>query len=268
MGLSAFAAGYDNVVCDMDGCLWIGDELTPRADEAIAAIRAAGKGLCFVTNNPRRSAEDYVAKLWRLGIQASPRDVVTVGAATQHLLAETRQGRTAFVIGSEALHKHVADAGLRILNGTDLATKAEVVVVGGTDDWTFDDVRAAALSARRSGDLIATSLDPTYPMPDGLWPGTGAVVRAVEVASEQPAIVVGKPEPQLILTALDRLGDGRAVMIGDRLDTDIAAAAKARIDAALVLSGGATRQEAAATPDPKPVAVAETLADLVLSPSR
>jgi ribonucleotide monophosphatase NagD (HAD superfamily) len=138
------------------------------------------------------------------------------------------------------------------------------VVLGGTDDWTFDDVRSAALSARRNGDLIATSVDPTYPMPDGFWPGTGALVKAVEVASEQTAIVVGKPEPQLILTALDRLGEGRALMIGDRLDTDIAAARNAHVDAALVLTGGATREQAATSPDPKPVAVADTLADLVL----
>ena len=264
MPLSPLVASYDHIVCDMDGCLWIGDELTPRADEAIAAIREGGKGICFVTNNPRRSAEDYVAKLWRHGIQASAGDVVTVGGATQHLLAETRQGRTAFVIGSEALHKHVADAGLKVLNGTDLATRAEVVVVGGTDDWTAADVRAAAMAARRNGDLIATSVDPTYPMPDGFWPGTGALVRAVEVASDQTAIVVGKPEPQLIISALDRLGPGRALMVGDRIDTDMAAAAKAHIDAALVLSGGVTREQAAAAPDPKPVAVADTLADLVL----
>src|SRR5215208_7421552 len=230
--VSPLVNSYDQIVCDMDGCLWIGDELTPRADEAIAAIRAAGKGLCFVTNNPRRSAEDYVAKLWRLGLQASPSDVVTVGGALQHLLAETRQGRTAFVIGSEAMHKHVADAGLKILNGTDLATRAEVVVVSGSGEWSYENVRAAAMSARRNGDLIATSRDPTYPMPDGLWPGSGALVQAVEVASGQHAIVVGKPEPQLIISALDRLGDGRALMIGDRLDTDIAAAGKAHIDAA------------------------------------
>jgi glycerol-1-phosphatase len=265
VAISPLVDRYDHIVLDMDGCLWIGDELTVRAADAVAAIRQAGKGLAFVTNNPRRSAEDYVAKMWRLGIQASPSDVVTVGGATQHLLAETRQGRTAFVIGSPALHKHVADAGLKLLNGTDLATRAEVVVIGGSDEWTYADVRAAALSARRNGDLIATSLDPTYPMPDGFWPGTGAVVRAVEVASDQTAVVVGKPEPQLIISALDRLGDGRALMIGDRLDTDIAAAAKAHIDAALVLTGGATREQAAAAPDPKPVAVADTLADLVLA---
>jgi HAD superfamily hydrolase (TIGR01450 family) len=262
--LSPLLSGYDNVVLDMDGCIWVGDELTPRADAAIAALREGGKRIAFVTNNPRRSAEDYVAKLWSLGIQASSGDVVTVGGATQHLLAETRQGRTAFVIGSDALRKHVADAGLKLLNGTDLASRAEVVVIGGSDEWTYDDVRSAAMSARRNGDLIATSLDPTYPMPDGYWPGTGAVVRAVEVASDRTAIVVGKPEPQLILTAIDRLGDGPTLMIGDRLDTDMEAARRAHIDGALVLSGGATREEAAAAPDPKPVAVADTLADLVL----
>jgi HAD superfamily hydrolase (TIGR01450 family) len=263
--LSPLASSYDHFVVDMDGTLWIGDDLIPRADEAVAALRAGGKGVAFVTNNPRRSAEDYVAKLWSLGLQASAGDVVTVGGATQHLLAETRQGRTAFVIGSEALQKHVADAGLKVLNGTDLASRAEVVVIGGSDQWSYDDVRTAALAARRNGDLIATSTDPTYPMPDGFWPGTGAVVAAVEVASGRQAVVVGKPEPQLILSALDRLGDGRALMIGDRIDTDIAAAAKARIDAALVLTGGVTREEAAAAPEPKPVAVADTLADLVLA---
>jgi 4-nitrophenyl phosphatase len=102
-------------------------------------------------------------------------------------------------------------------------------------------------------------------MPNGLWPGTGAIVAAVEVASGVTAVVVGKPEPQLVHTAIDRLGDGRTLLIGDRIDTDIAAAGKAKIDAALVLSGGATREEAAAAPDPKPVAVADTLADLVLA---
>lgn len=263
--LSAFAAGYDNFVLDMDGTLWIGDELTPRADEAVAAIREAGKGLVFVTNNPRRAAEDYVAKMWRLGMQASPSDVVTVGGATQHLLAETRQGRTAYVIGSDALKKHVADAGLKVLNGTDLDTRADVVVIGGTDEWTSHDVRIAAMAARRNGDLVATSVDPTYPMPDGFWPGTGALVKAVEVASGRTAVVVGKPEPQLVHTALDRLGEGRAVLIGDRLDTDIVAAQKAFIDAALVLTGGATREQVASAAEPKPVAVADTLADLVLA---
>lgn len=264
MPLTPLLADYENVILDLDGCVWVGDEPTPRAPEAIAALREGGKRVAFVTNNPRHSAEDYVTKLWGLGVKASPGDVVTVGGAMQHLLAETRTGRTAFVIGSPALCKHVTAAGLRILNGTDLASRAEVVIVGGTDEISYDELRSAALAARRNGDLLATSRDPTYPMPDGLWPGTGAILAAVEVASGRTAQSVGKPEPQLLLTAIDRLGEGPTLMIGDRIDTDLAAAAKAHVDGALVLTGGATREEAAAAPDPKPVAVADDLASLVL----
>ena len=84
-----------------------------------------------------------MARLWKIGIRASLRDVVTVGGALQHLLAETRSGRTAFVIGTDALRRHVAEAGLKVLNGTDLASRAEVVVVGGTEELVYDDLRVA-----------------------------------------------------------------------------------------------------------------------------
>ena len=162
--------------------------------------------MVYATNDPRSATEDYVARLWGIGIRASLRDVVTVGGALQHLLAETRSGRTAFVVGTEALRRHVTDAGLRVLNGTDLASRAEVVVVGGTEDLVYDDLRYAALAVRRGADFLATARDPTYPQPDGLWPGTGAILAAIEVASGRKAEIVGKPEPQLMLTALDRLG--------------------------------------------------------------
>jgi ribonucleotide monophosphatase NagD (HAD superfamily) len=100
-------------------------------------------------------------------------------------------------------------------------------------------------------------------MPDGMWPGTGAILAAVEVASERTASIIGKPEPQLMLTAVERMGERRTLVIGDRFDSDGAAAARAHLDFALVLSGGASRAEAEAAKENKPVAVAETLADLV-----
>src|SRR5439155_27194910 len=87
--LSPLVASYDNLVLDLDGCVWVGDEPTPRAVEAIAALREAGKDVAFVTNNPRRSTEEYVQKMWGLGIKAAAADIVTVGGAMQHLLAET-----------------------------------------------------------------------------------------------------------------------------------------------------------------------------------
>jgi glycerol 3-phosphatase-2 len=263
--LSPIAHRYDQFILDLDGCVWIGDEPTPRVVEAVDALREAGKEVAYATNDPRSATEDYVARLWKIGIRASVRDVVTVGGATQHLLAETRSGRTAFVVGTDALLRHVTDAGLRVLNGTDLASRAEVVVVGGTEDLVYDDLRYAALAVRRGADFLATGRDPTYPQPDGPWPGTGAILSAIEVASGRTAEIVGKPEPQLMFTALDRLGGGpRTLVVGDRVDSDLAAAAAAQLDAALVLSGGADRQALNGF-EPEPVAVTDTLADLILA---
>ena len=264
MPLTELVERYDQLILDLDGCVWIGHEPVSGSVEAVTALRDAGKRVAFVTNNSRDALEEHVRNLWQIGLKASLADVVSSGAAMQHLLAETRRGRTAFVIGTEALHRHVADAGLRVMNGTDLASRVEVVVVAGTDDLVYDDLRNAVLALRRGADFLATSRDPTLPMPDGLWPGTGAVLAAVEVGSGREAAIVGKPEPQLFYTALDRLGDGRTLVVGDRLDSDIAAAAKAGLDSALVLSGGTAREEAEAATDPKPKAIAANLAELVI----
>jgi len=263
--LSPIAQRYDRFILDLDGCVWIGDEPTPRAVEAIDMLREAGKPVVYATNDPRSATEDYVARLWGIGVRASLGDVVTVGGALQHLLAETRSGRTAFVVGTEGLRRHVTDAGLDVRAGKDLASRAEVVVVGGTEDLVYNDLRYATLAVRRGADFLATARDPTYPQPDGLWPGTGAILAAIEVASGRQAQIVGKPEPQLMLTALDRLdGDGRTLVVGDRVDTDLAAAAAAELDAALVLSGGTERQALNGF-EPEPVAVTDTLADLILA---
>src|SRR5205085_9535499 len=105
----------------LDGCVWVGDQPTPRAVEAVRALREAGKGVAFVTNDARRAPEEYVRKLWSLGFQASLEEVVTVGAAMQFVLHERHSGQSAFVIGAPAVRRHVADAGLRVLNGTAFA---------------------------------------------------------------------------------------------------------------------------------------------------
>jgi HAD superfamily hydrolase (TIGR01450 family) len=263
VSLSPLVDRYDQLIVDLDGCVWIGDEAVDGSVEAVERLREAGKRITFATNNSRRTGEDYVRKLWGLGIKASLADVVTVGGATQHLLAETRHGLTAFVIGTEAMVNHVADAGLKVMNNTDLATRVDLVVVSGTEQVTYDDLRTASLALRRGADFLATSRDPTYPMPDGLWPGTGAVLAAVETASGREAAIVGKPEPQLFLTAVERMGPGQTLVVGDRLESDVEAAKRAKLDAALVLTGDTTADEAAAAKDPKPIAIAESLLALV-----
>jgi len=261
--MSSLVAGYDALILDLDGCVYVGDEATVGAPEALEALREAGKGVVFVTNDPRHAVEDYVRKLWRLGVRAAVGDVVTVGAALQHLLAESRPGQGAFVIGTEALRRHVSDAGLVVLNGRPEADRADVVVVAGTDQLSYADLRSAALSVRAGADFIAAGRDSTYPMPDGLWPGTGAILAAVEYATDRRAEIVGKPEPALFRTALDRLGPGRVLAVGDRLDADVAAADRAGLDAVLVLTGATSAEEAASAGEPRPVAVAASLGALV-----
>jgi HAD superfamily hydrolase (TIGR01450 family) len=234
--------------------------------DALEDLRAAGKRVAFATNNAFESTEDLVAQLWKIGVRASLQDVVTVGGATQHLLAETRMGSTAFVIGSPPMLRHVGDAGLRVLNATDLASRAEVVVVAGTTDLVYADLRTAVQAVVRGADLLATARDPTYPQPDGLWPGTGAILAAVEYATGRTAEIVGKPEPRLFITALDRLGDGATLVVGDRVGSDLAAAAAAGLDAALVRSDGSDHAALDGF-EPQPVAIGETLAELLRRPA-
>jgi glycerol-1-phosphatase len=242
--LTQLASAYDAFLLDLDGSVWVGEDATPGAVEAIDAVRAAGRAVAFVTNDSRHAPEEFVRKLWRLGFRASVEEVVTVGGALQHALNERHAGRTAFVIGSEAVVTHVADAGLRVVNGTTFASRAEVVVVAGHADFDYAELRVATQAVLRGADLVGAARDRTFPMTDGPWPGHGAVLAAVETATDVRGWTVGKPEPQLFLTALDRTGGSRALVVGDGLEADVAGAAAAGLDAALVLTGGTGEEEA------------------------
>jgi glycerol 3-phosphatase-2 len=267
MPLSPLLAGYDQVILDLDGTVYLGDMATPRAAEAVAALREAGMGIAFVTNDGRRAPEEYVRKLWSLGCTAAVEEVVSVGAAVQHFLAERPGGSGAYVIGSPAIFRHVADAGHHILNGTSRQESADVVVVVGHDELTYSELRTATRAVLNGAGLVAGGRDRTFPTAHGLSPGSGAIVAALEYATGKPARSVGKPDPQMFRTAQDRLGPGHPLVIGDRLDSDLAGAAAAQLDAAIVLSGVSARADAEAARDPTPVAIAEDLGTLVLSAS-
>jgi glycerol 3-phosphatase-2 len=269
--LSPLLTGYDHVLLDLDGCVWVGGRPTPRAAEAVAALRAAGIGVAYVTNDARHATEEFVRMLWQAGLQASTREVVTVGGALQHLLSEQYAGAAAVVIGAPAIHRHVTDAGLRIVNRTDLVPRARVVVAAGHEDFAYPELLDATRALLHGATLVGAARDALYPQPDGMYPGSGAILAAVETAADVTAqTVVGKPSAGLLRTALDRLAappDARVLMVGDRLDADLGAALAAGVDGAIVLTG-VTTAEQARTADPAPVAVADCLGDLVLGPAR
>ncbi len=263
MSLSPAVRRYDHFLLDLDGCLWLGDEPIPGAADAVSGLREAGKSVLFLTNDVRQAPEGFVRKLWRLGFQASLPEVMSAGAAVQFVLADRGRG-SAYVVGSQALVDHVAEAGLRIVNHTPFATRADVVVVAAHDDFVYDELRVATQAVLRGAELIGATRDSSFPMPDGMWPGTGAVLAAIEVATGVRATsIIGKPEAAMYAAARDRLGSGRILAVGDRLDIDIAGARRAGLDSALVLTGGTTRAEADAA-DPRPTHVADSLAALVL----
>jgi HAD superfamily hydrolase (TIGR01450 family) len=262
--LSPALRPYDHVLLDLDGCLWVGDDACEGAVEAVHALREAGRSVRFLTNDVRHGPEEFVRKLWRLGFQAAVDEVLSVGAAVQRLLAE-REGGAAFVIGSQALVDHVAEAGLRVVNRTPFATRADVVVVGAHEDFVFEELKVAVQAVMRGAMLVGATRDATFPMPDGPWPGTGAVLAAVETAAGRKAdVVVGKPEPGMYEAARASLAPGRVLAVGDRLDIDVAGARRAGLDSALVLTGSTSRADAAAA-DPRPTYVGDSLAALVLA---
>jgi glycerol-1-phosphatase len=264
MSLAPLLSAYDHVLLDLDGCVWVSDELTPGAPEALKALRAAGKTVSFVTNDAALAPEEYVRKLWGMGLQAALEEVVTVGSAIQFMLAERFSGATTFVIGSAAIHRHVMDSGQRVVNGTDRADSADLVVIAAHDRLSYDELAHATRAVLGGAEMIAAGRDRTYPTADGPNPGTGMLAAGLEYATGVTARSVGKPDTLIFQTALDRLGPGRSLMVGDRLDADLAGAHASGLDGAIVLTGVTTREEAEAAEDPAPVAIADSLHTLVI----
>jgi len=244
---------FDGFLIDLDGVIYVGDRLVPGADTAVRTLRARDKGLVFLTNDPRSSREHYAAKLRRLGIDAEASDVLTSGAATAEYIRryERTDNRSAFVVGSEAFKSEVRSVGLTVIEGEE-GRFADLVVVGGHDGFGFAELRVASQAVMRGAAFYGAGRDGSFPMPDGPWPATGAILAAVETASGRRAHVIGKPEPEMFGVAQELLpGRERFVVVGDRLDSDIAGGRRAGLATVLVLSGSTTELEAAeAVPAP------------------
>ena len=272
----ALADQFGGLLIDLDGVVWIGREPVPGSPEALRELLAAGKELVFVTNNPTKPPAAYAKRLGEMGIEVEPRRIVTAGMVAARLAGEAAGEGGAFVIGAEPLKEMVATEllGRKVRNAdqrnhnspvldVEHGAEASVVVVSGYRGFGFDELLAAKRALDGGAALVATSRDPTMPMPGGEWPGTGAVLAAVETASGRTAEIAGKPERHLFELALKTIGGAEPVaMVGDRVSSDIAGGRDAGLATVLVLSG-TTDAEEAASAEPRPDHVVADLAALL-----
>ncbi|HKT82487.1 MAG TPA: HAD-IIA family hydrolase [Solirubrobacterales bacterium] len=254
---------FDGFLVDLDGVVWVGREMVPGSAEALRELHEAGKEVVFVTNNPGRPPETYVERLREAGVPVEDGRVVTAGVATAGLAAErVGAGAGAFVIGAPAFHDSVVAAGFRDVNGA-AARGAAAVLVSGHRGFDYEELLTATLALQAGAALFATSHDPTLPMPDGAWPGTGSILAAVETASGARAEIGGKPERHLFDQARALIGEAeRVAMVGDRIASDIEGGRRAGLATVLVLSGATSRDEAEVA-DPTPDLVLDDLAALL-----
>jgi phosphoglycolate/pyridoxal phosphate phosphatase family enzyme len=244
------AQAFQRFVLDLDGVVWTGPEPVPGAPETIRSLRDAGKRLAFVTNNSSQTHESYAKKLADVGAPGDETEIVTSADAVARLLGSkipALRGRSAYVIGGPGLLERVAELGVRISDGAD-PTECSIVIVGWDRELTYEKLRIATLAIRAGATFVASNADATYPAPDGLWPGCGAIVSALRTATGVDPLVAGKPQPLMLEVAMDRVGGTPALMIGDRIETDVMAAQAVGWPSALVLTGATGVPELATAP--------------------
>ena len=232
---------YDAILLDLDGVLYRWPEPIEGAAGSVRALRDAGKRIAFVTNNASRTPAQVAERLASVGVDAKPEEIVTSALATATLLAERGVG-SAFVVGEEGLLEALGDAGIRVVDAS--ADEVDVVVVGFDRGADYTKLKDASVLVERGVSLVASNADASFPAPGGeSWPGAGALLAAIETTTGARGEVVGKPEPPLFERALASAGGGRPLVVGDRLDTDIAGAERLGWDSALVLMGDARRED-------------------------
>ncbi len=251
------ATDFDAWLLDLDGVVYVGHELLPGVREALAQLRDAGKHVRFLTNDPRPTREQLAARLQQLGVEAHVDEIVTCGWATAQLLPELGV-QSAYVVGSAGLAEELQRVGIAV---TDDGVP-DAVVVGADEQLRFLDVVRGCLLIQRGARFIATNADASYPMPFGTVPATGAVVCAIRLATGQRPLVVGKPEPLMFLLALRTLPPGsKALVVGDRVESDILGAHRAGLPAVLVAN--AVPNLPAARDLRRPDAVVRSLVELL-----
>ena len=237
-------------ILDLDGVVYRGDRPIRGASALVGAVHERGIWVRFATNNSMATRTEYAARLTGMGIAATAAEVVTSTSATiDHLRAHMPELRRVLAVGAPGMIAElggagfvvtpVAEAAPREYSGGSLPERYDAVVCGLDREIDYRRIAIAASAIRDGARFVATNADARYPVPEGFLPGAGAVVAAIRTASRVEPLVIGKPEPAMFLSILERAGvpPEEALVIGDSPDADIVAARRAGIPSVLVLTG-------------------------------
>jgi glycerol-1-phosphatase len=232
------AGGYRGIAFDLDGTIYLQDQVVPAAPEAIQAVRELGVRVGFVTNNAVRPPAAVAEKLSRLGVKAAVEEVLTSSQAVVRLLGGKAglRGKGVLVVGGAGLREALAEAGASLLDPSAWRS-AEIVVAGLDPQLTYERVRAATLAIATGARFVGSNPDPSLPTPEGPLPGAGSVLALLSTATGRRPEIAGKPQRALFDTVAAALGPGPRLMVGDRVDTDLAGAQPLGWQTALVLTG-------------------------------
>lgn len=234
--------GIDTVLCDLDGVVWLAHQPIAGSVDAVAALRASGRRVLFVTNNSAATLDEHEQALAAIGIAARG-DVVSSAMAVTQLV---QAGDRVLVAAGPGVVEALEQAGVEVVvnTGRRLSQPVDAVVVGLHRDFDYDRLAVAAGAARDGGRLIGTNTDTTYPTPDGLLPGGGSILAAIAAASGVDPVIAGKPHQPLAALVASMLSTSqvpfapeRVVMVGDRPETDGLFAERLGCRFALVRSG-------------------------------
>ncbi len=257
-------------IFDLDGVLYRGADAVDGAAETLARLRAlpAAPSLFFLTNNSTQTRGDYAAKLTWLGMPCAEEEIVTSASATAaYLKGQGAAGRSALVVGGHGIRDELTRAGINLVPpDAPVETEADFVVVGMDRHFTYHTLWRAQQVILRGATFVATNRDGSYPLEGGKEiPGGGAIVAAIEACTETTPLVIGKPQPYGLQAILDAAGvsPAEAVMIGDRLDTDVLCGNRLGVPTVLVLTGVTSEAKARqAPPEMRPGRILYNLREL------
>ncbi len=254
---------YRGYFFDLDGTIYLGEKLIPGADRAVAAVRAAGARVAFISNKPLGRAAEYAEKLRRLGIPTQDEDVLTSPVALRLYLAGADLGRRVLVLGEAPVRAELERGGFELV---DDPVRAEIVVVSWDRALTYARLDAALQALLAGAHFVATHPDVTCPLAGGrVALDAGGFLALLEAASGRRVdAVAGKPSPLILQVLMERwnLSPAQCLLIGDRLETDLELGRRAGTAVAIVCSGVTTREHLACWPV-RPDYVLESVADLV-----